>query len=154
MSPKSTSLKIINFFLDNILSYLYIERKYIETQYNEINYIMKIDGLEISNLAKNCNEALILAVLNDGRKHGYQIPLEIEKLSGGVMQLNLGSLYPILHKLEQAYLIKGTWEKQGPKRQRKYYELTEKGKEYFTFRRTEWMRFMRAFSAILKEDIP
>ena len=56
---------------------------------------------EIQNLTKNCNEALILAILSKEKKHGYQIALELEERSEGLFKFNHGTLYPILHKLEK-----------------------------------------------------
>jgi DNA-binding PadR family transcriptional regulator len=97
--------------------------------------------LEIQNLAKSCNEILILATLVPGRKHGYQIALEIEKKSQGLFKFNHGTLYPILHKLEKDGLILGGWEKEGPKRKRKYYKISGKGKIYFTRTHNEWNTF-------------
>ena len=79
---------------------------------------------EVQNLTKNCNESLILAVLNREKKHGYQLALEIEERSSGLFKFNHGTLYPILHKLEKEGLIKGIWKQEGLKRKRKYYNIT------------------------------
>jgi len=101
--------------------------------------------LEIQNLAKLCNETLILATLIPGKKHGYQIALEIEKKSEGLFKFNHGTLYPILHKLEKDGLILGSWEKEGPKRKRKYYKISKKGKTYFADQSAEWGIFYKSF---------
>jgi len=112
---------------------------------------MTIPVFEIQNLTKNCNEALILAILFNGKKHGYQIALELEEKSEGLFKFNHGTLYPILHKLEKDGYIKGTWKQEGPKRKRKYYLLTAKGKKYSANQRTEWNRFFTQFFEILGE---
>jgi len=104
---------------------------------------------EIQNLAKNCNESLILAVLNEGKKHGYQLALEIEERSSGLFKLNHGTLYPILHKLEKEGHITGNWKQEGPKRKRKYYSLTAKGKNYLAAQSVEWKNFSEQFFSIL-----
>jgi DNA-binding PadR family transcriptional regulator len=106
-------------------------------------------NLETQNLSKDSNESLILAILSGGRKHGYQLALEIEERSGGFFRFNHGTLYPILHKLEKEGLIEGSWMKEGPKRKRKQYALTSKGKKYVAGRLTAWRRFFDHFFSIL-----
>jgi len=110
---------------------------------------MDIPLIEISSLTKNCNEILILAVLVDTKKHGYQIALEIEERSHGLFKFNYGTLYPILHKLEKEGFIKGTWKQEGPKRKRKYYNLTAKGKKYAKMQLTGWQKFYKEFFDIV-----
>ncbi|MBN1478861.1 PadR family transcriptional regulator [candidate division KSB1 bacterium] len=110
---------------------------------------MKQPLLDIPSLTKNCNEALILAILEGGKKHGYQLALEIEQKSDGMFKFNHGTLYPILHKLEKEKLIKGTWKQEGPKRQRKYYALTAAGRKYLTAQLTQWQDFYAQFIKII-----
>ncbi len=112
---------------------------------------MKSVKLEIQNLTKNCNEALILAVLIHEKRHGYQIALEIEEKSKGEFKFNHGTLYPILHKLEKDGLIKGTWKQEGPKRKRKYYSITAKGNKYGVEQLQEWQKFFNHFFQIIGE---
>ena len=104
---------------------------------------------EIQNLTKNCNETLILVILSEGIKHGYQIALEIEEKSQGYFKFNHGTLYPILHKLESEGLIKGSWKQEGPKRKRKNYTLTAKGKKYKDSQVSEWQNFIDSFENIV-----
>ena len=99
------------------------------------------DDFEIQHLPKLCNEALILAVLAGGARHGYQLALEIEERSGGFFRFNHGTLYPILHKLEKEGLIRGRWLGDGGTRKRRQYELTSKGRR----RAAELMRSWREF---------
>ncbi|MCE5249206.1 PadR family transcriptional regulator [bacterium] len=110
---------------------------------------MKRPGIEIATLPKNCNEALILAILARGDRHGYQIALELEELSGGVFTFNHGTLYPILHKLEKDGLIRGLWEDIDSGRKRKYYTTTGKGKEYLTQQRAGLGEFFSALMSII-----
>ncbi|KPK94079.1 hypothetical protein AMJ80_05590 [bacterium SM23_31] len=114
---------------------------------------MKPFNIEISNLSKNCNEALILAILSEEKKHGYQIALEVEERSGGMFKFNHGTLYPILHKLEKDGLVTGTWEEESIKRKRKYYSLSNKGKEYLAGQQAGWQNFFRAFFEIMGKGI-
>jgi DNA-binding PadR family transcriptional regulator len=112
---------------------------------------MSAPVFEIQNLTKNCNETLILSILYHEKKHGYQIALEIEEQSGGMFKFNHGTLYPILHKLEKEKHIKGTWKQEGPKRKRKYYSLTAKGKKYVLAQLNEWEKFSDQFFEIVGE---
>ncbi|MCG6955487.1 MAG: helix-turn-helix transcriptional regulator [Gemmatimonadetes bacterium] len=80
------------------------------------------------NLSKHVNELLILARLRVGPAHGYEIALAVERDSNGAFSFQHGTLYPILHRLEQERLIRGSWEGEG--RKRKTYQLTTKGEAY------------------------
>jgi len=113
-------------------------------------------GIEISvpQLSKQCNASLILGVLSAGKKHGYQIALEVEERSDGFFKFNHGTLYPILHKLEKDGLIKGTWKQEGPKRKRKYYTLTAKGKRTLSEQRAAWRVYHQHLFHILGEETP
>ena len=66
-------------------------------------------AIEPQNLARSCNEALILSCLETGPMHGYQIALEIQERGRGFFRFNYGTLYPILHQMEKKGLVKGTW---------------------------------------------
>lgn len=107
--------------------------------------------IDIANLTKFLNEALILSTLLREKKHGYQLALEIEEKSKGYFKFNHGTLYPILHKLEKEGLIKGTWKSEGPKRKRKYYRLSAKGKKYSKSLLTGWEEFQRHLFNIIGE---
>ncbi|MBC8182444.1 helix-turn-helix transcriptional regulator [candidate division KSB1 bacterium] len=112
---------------------------------------MNLPDFGIPNLTKNCNEILILTILFKEKKHGYQLALEIEERSNGSFKFNHGTLYPILHKLEKEGLIKGTWKQEGPKRKRKYYSITAKGKKYAKKQLEEWQKFFKNFFNITGE---
>lgn len=80
-------------------------------------------------LGKRMNELLVLSTLRSGARHGYQIALEVESRSGGAFELQHGTLYPILHRLEREGLIRGRWQKEAG-RQRKEYVLTRAGRRH------------------------
>ena len=96
---------------------------------------------EVQNLTKICNETLILSILFRGKRHGYQLVLELEEASQGFFSFKHGTLYPILHKLEKEGLIKGSWSTDSPKRKRKCYHLTEKGLRALEQRASYWKSF-------------
>jgi DNA-binding PadR family transcriptional regulator len=110
--------------------------------------------VEIQNLTKSCNEALILAALAGGAKHGYQLALEIEERSDGYFRFNHGTLYPILHKLEKDGLIRGVWTDGGRARRRKSYSLTAKGRRRHADQIAAWGRFIERFAEIVGEVKP
>jgi len=112
---------------------------------------MKKSEFSIQNLTKNCNESLILSCLFKEKKHGYQIALEIEEKSSNHFKFNHGTLYPILHKLEKEGLILGEWKNEGPKRKRKYYSITGKGKKYLRAQFENWKIFYQYFYEIVGE---
>jgi PadR family transcriptional regulator PadR len=112
---------------------------------------MSRERVEVHNLTKSCNEALILAVLADGAKHGYQLALEIEERSRGYFRFNHGTLYPILHKLEKDGMIRGVWSGEGQRRKRKSYSLTAKGRRRHADQIAAWGTFFERFVEIVKE---
>lgn len=110
--------------------------------------------VETQNLTRSCNEALILASLREGPKHGYQLALDIEEAGDGAFRFQYGTLYPILHKLEKNGLIRGVWSKTGPKRKRKTYELTAAGRRYADRQLESWRSFFDRFFAATGQRSP
>lgn len=94
-------------------------------------------------------KALVLAVLQDGPKHGYGIGRAIKQLSKDVLKLGEGQLYPILHELEERKLIEGSWEIQQGDPPKKVYAITEDGKKELAKRAKDWMAFSSAVASVL-----
>lgn len=86
-------------------------------------------AIDTQSIGKSVNELLVLATLRGGALHGYQIALEVEARSNGAFELQHGTLYPILHRLEREKLIRGRWATGGG-RQRKEYALTAAGRRH------------------------
>ena len=82
--------------------------------------------------------------------YGYQIIKEIEKKSNGYLQFKEGTLYPALHRLEKANLIKGEWQKLSTGQERRYYHITEKGRKAFDEKLTTWQGFSKAVNLIIQ----
>ena len=110
--------------------------------------------LETQNLARSCHEALILATLADGPRHGYQLALEIEERSGGTFRFNHGTLYPILHKLESSGFIDGSWAEPEGKRKRRQYALTNAGRKHFDRLSDAWTAFVDSFFSVIGRSVP
>ncbi len=107
--------------------------------------------VQTQNLTRSCNEALILASLAEGPKHGYQLALDIEERGNGFFRFKHGTLYPILHKLEKEGLIAGAWSEKGPRGKRKLYALTPGGTRYACEQRESWRSFIDSFLTIIGE---
>jgi DNA-binding PadR family transcriptional regulator len=109
---------------------------------------------ETQNLARSCHEALILATLADGPRHGYQLALEIEDRSGGSFRFNHGTLYPILHKLESSGFIDGSWAEPAGKRKRRQYDLTADGRDHLDRLRDAWTAFFESLFKVVGRSKP
>ena len=92
---------------------------------------------------------LILHTLADGPKHGYRIAKEIKTQSQGVLDFKEGTLYPTLHGLEKQELVAAYSEIENG-RERRYYRLTDSGREALDHELNEWERYSNAVSMILK----
>jgi DNA-binding PadR family transcriptional regulator len=84
---------------------------------------------DVQAFARDINELLVLSTLRGGPKHGYQIGLDVEAESNGLFRFRHGTLYPILHRLEEGGLIRGSWSK-GRGRRRKIYALSAAGERH------------------------
>lgn len=82
---------------------------------------------DVQGFARDIHELLVLSALREGPKHGYQIALDVETDSNGLFRFKHGTLYPILHRLEEHGLIRGEWSKEGGRR-KKVYGLTGAGR--------------------------
>lgn len=95
-------------------------------------------------------DLLILSVLQAGPLHGYAIIEALRARSGGVFDLPEGTIYPALHRLEQAGLLASKWcDHEG--RQRRVYRLTRSGQAALTTDIEEWAKFVRAVADVLGE---
>jgi DNA-binding PadR family transcriptional regulator len=89
-------------------------------------------------------DAMLLAALEDGPRHGYAVMEALRRSTGGQLDLPTGTIYPALRRLEQAGLITGSWSVVGGRRRREY-RLTAAGSLALSGRRANW----RAFSAMV-----
>jgi len=104
------------------------------------------DPLVESAAKKGSAELLILAALEDGQLHGYDIAREIGRRSGGVLTFHVASLYPLLYKLEDRAWIAGRWVEKTGQRRRRYYRLTAEGKKVLARQRSRWEAFVGALT--------
>jgi PadR family transcriptional regulator PadR len=97
---------------------------------------------------KGSAELLILSLLEDQPRHGYDIGKLIESRSGGRLRFHIASLYPLLYRLENRGLIQGRWVEKPNQRRRRYYRLTTQGQKTLAQQRQSWREFVRAVSQI------
>lgn len=101
-------------------------------------------------LLKGNTDSLLLSLLRNQPMYGYQIIKELDKKSQGYFRFREGTLYPALHRLESAGLIKGSWERLPSGKDRRYYHLTEKGGKLLERKVAEWRGFSLAVDLIVQ----
>ncbi len=101
---------------------------------------------------KGSAELLILSLLEDQPRHGYDIGKLIERLSGGMLRFHIASLYPLLYRLENRGLIHGRWVEKPNQRRRRYYRLTTQGQRTLARQRQSWREFVSAVGRITGEE--
>ena len=99
-------------------------------------------------LKKGSAELLILSLVKDRPRHGYEIGQLIEMRSSGVLRFNVASLYPLLYRLEKRGWIRGRWIEKSGQRRRRYYRLTAAGKKVLAAQRDGWQEFVGAINRI------
>jgi PadR family transcriptional regulator PadR len=93
-------------------------------------------------------DAMLLATLAAGPRHGYAVKEALRVGSGGRFDLPTGTVYPALHRLERAGLIRGSWSVVNGRRRRSY-QLTPAGRRALSDERSSWQEFSAAVSALL-----
>lgn len=89
-------------------------------------------------------DPIVLYTISQGATYGYELIRAIRVASGGEFDLNEGTVYPILYRLERAELISSTWGESGPGARRKYYAVTASGEQALETAQVEWQRFVEA----------
>jgi len=95
-------------------------------------------------------DLLILRTLARGPQHGYGIVVYIQKVSAEVLRVEEGSLYPALHRIEQAGWIRSEWGVSDNNRRAKYYRLTAAGRKQLEKEEQNWDRLTRAVAKVLR----
>jgi len=103
-----------------------------------------------TNLLQGTLDLLILKALNLGELHGLGISRRIEQITKGTFQVKPGSLFPALHRMEQAGYLKASWGESENNRRAKYYELTAAGRRQLGAETEEWQRIVLAMTSALK----
>jgi len=104
-----------------------------------------------SDLLQGTLDLLILKTLDLEPMHGWGISQRIQQVSESVLQVNQGSLYPALHRLEEQGWITSSWKTSENNRQAKYYELTRRGRKQLVEEKDNWLRLSAAVGRIVGE---
>ena len=101
-----------------------------------------------TEVKRGSTELLILALVEDRPRHGYEIAKLIDQRSDGVLQFHVASLYPLLYRLEKRGLIAGKWVEKAGERRRRFYKLTAEGQTVLAEQRQTWKEFFAALDRV------
>ena len=105
------------------------------------------------DLLRGSLDLVIPSVLAGGKKYGYLIHKQVRETSGARVDLQAGTMYPILHRLEEEKLIRSSWE-ESTGRKRKWYELTAAGQKRLRVQAAEWTDYAQCIRQMLAVAIP
>src|SRR6187431_1714225 len=109
----------------------------------------KLSQMLDRELKKGSAELLILSLVEDQPRHGYDIGQLIEQRSNGALKFSVGSLYPLLYRLEKRGWIQGRWVEKPSQRRRRYYRLTAEGRKILKAQRNSWREFVESINRII-----
>ena len=104
-----------------------------------------------TDLLQGTLELLVLRLLRSGQLNGWDIMQRIQLVSGEVLSVTPGALYPALHRLEERGLITSEWGESVNNRRAKFYQLSPAGRKQLEAERETWERFTGAVEAILRD---
>ncbi|HET7552131.1 MAG TPA: PadR family transcriptional regulator [Gemmatimonadaceae bacterium] len=102
------------------------------------------------DLLQGTLDLLVLKTLSWGPAHGYAIARWIQQLTGQVLDVGEGSLYPALHRLEERGLVKSEWQLSPNNRRAKFYQLTTRGRQQLRTETATWTEFVDAVGKVLR----
>jgi PadR family transcriptional regulator, regulatory protein PadR len=97
---------------------------------------------------KGSAELLVLSLLEDQPRHGYDISKLIQRRSDGALRFHVTSLYPLLHRLEKQGWIDGRWVEKAEQRRRRYYSLTPEGRKALRLKQQSWKDFVALINRV------
>ena len=101
------------------------------------------------DLLQGTLDLLVLKTLSWGPAHGYDVARWLQDVTGDVLRVEEGSLYPALHRLEKRKLLKSSWGLSRNNRRAKYYEITAKGREALASEASTWSSFTKAVTTVM-----
>ena len=105
-----------------------------------------------TELKRGSADLMILAVLEERQRHGYEIARLIDDRSGGVLRFHVGSLYPMLYRMERRGWIDGHWLEKSGQRRRRYYKLSPAGRKVLLEQRASWHELLTALQRVARID--
>ena len=109
---------------------------------------MGLNNITEPEWKKGSAELLVLSLLEDQARHGYDISKLIETRSAGALRFHVTSLYPLLHRLEEQGWIDGRWVEKAGQRRRRYYRLTAEGRRELRSKQKSWLDFVAVIGRI------
>jgi len=106
--------------------------------------------MNTAELQQNSAELVVLALLDGRPKHGYELAKLVESESGSLLQYQVASIYPMLHRLERKGYIQGRWVEKPEERRRKFYALTPAGHKALAKQRAAWKEFFTGLNRIAR----
>ena len=103
-----------------------------------------------SDLLQGTLDLLILQIVALGPVHGYAVAQRLQQVSRDILQVQQGSLYPALHRLEERGWLKAAWRNTETGREAKFYQLTKAGHKQLERERSDWQRLAKAVALVLK----
>jgi PadR family transcriptional regulator PadR len=101
-------------------------------------------------LRKGNAEVLLLSLLDERERHGYELAKLIERRSDGALKFHVASLYPTLYRLERRGLIQGRWIEKSGQRRKRFYRLTAAGQKMLASQRRSWTTFFTALNRVAR----
>ncbi|HEY4219104.1 MAG TPA: helix-turn-helix transcriptional regulator [Gemmatimonadaceae bacterium] len=99
-------------------------------------------------LKKGSAEFLLLSLIEHEARHGYELSKLIESRSKGTIMFHVSSLYPLLYRMEDRGWIVGRWVERAGERRRRFYSITDEGREILIAQRASWREFVKAISLV------
>src|SRR5256885_10793421 len=101
-----------------------------------------------ADMQKGSAEMILLALLEERARHGYELAKLIEAQSKSELQFHVASLYPMLYRLERKKLVEGKWVEKAGERRRRFYKLTPAGRRALQDSRRTWREFVAALNGL------
>ncbi len=105
-------------------------------------------GIDTKALQKTSAEMIVLALLEQRSRHGYELAKLIESRSDGKLEFHVASLYPMLYRLEAKGWVEGRWVERPNERRKRYYRITGKGKKVLALQRQTWRDFFETLDRV------
>ena len=99
-------------------------------------------------MQKTSAEMLVLALLEQRSRHGYELAKLIESRSDGKLEFHVASLYPLLYRLEAKGWVEGRWVERAGERRKRYYRITARGRKFLALQRQSWRDFFEALDRV------
>jgi PadR family transcriptional regulator PadR len=104
--------------------------------------------IDTKTLQKSSAEMIVLALLEERQRHGYELAKLIASRSDGKMDFHVASLYPLLYRLEGKGWVEGRWVERANERRRRFYKITTQGKKTLAAQRKNWRDFFETLDRV------